>query len=62
MARINKILCAVDFSGYSDEVAAYARDFAQAFDAEVKVVYVAPSLTQYVGFHVPPSSIESFVG
>jgi nucleotide-binding universal stress UspA family protein len=30
--------------------------------AEVVVLYVAPSLNQYVGFHVPPSSIETFVG
>jgi nucleotide-binding universal stress UspA family protein len=25
-------------------------------------VYIAPSLSQYVGFHVPASSIENFVG
>jgi nucleotide-binding universal stress UspA family protein len=35
---------------------------AKAFDAEVLAVYAAPALTQYVGFHVPPSSIENFVG
>jgi nucleotide-binding universal stress UspA family protein len=62
MAKIKKILCAVDLSEISAQVADYAKTFAKAFDAKVMVIYVAPSLTQYVGFHVPPSSIESFVG
>ncbi|MFP4315322.1 MAG: universal stress protein [Desulfovibrionales bacterium] len=62
MAEIKKILCAVDLSEISAQVADYAGTLARAFGAEVKVIYVAPSLTQYVGFHVPPSSIENFVG
>jgi len=62
MPDIKKILCAVDFSDSSRIVAEYAATFAQSLGAQVVVLYVAPSLTQYVGFHVPPSSIESFVG
>ncbi|WP_419786583.1 universal stress protein [Pseudodesulfovibrio sp.] len=62
MAEIKKILCAVDFSDYSTEVANYAKLMAKGGNAQVVVLYVAPSLSQYVGFHVPPSSIESFVG
>ncbi|SKA80371.1 universal stress protein [Desulfobaculum bizertense] len=62
MRQIKKILCAVDFSDYSPRVAEYARLMAEKFDAEITVVYIAPSLNQYVGFHVPPSSIENFVG
>jgi nucleotide-binding universal stress UspA family protein len=62
MATIKTILCAVDLSEISAQVADYAKTFAKSFGAKVKVIYVAPSLTQYVGFHVPPSSIESFVG
>lgn len=62
MAQIKRILCAIDFSEHSPAVADYARTFADAHGAEVIVLYVAPSLSQYVGFHVPPSSIESFVG
>ncbi|WP_028587484.1 universal stress protein [Desulfocurvus vexinensis] len=62
MPDIKKILCAVDFSDSSRIVAAYAATLARSLGAEVVVLYVAPSLTQYVGFHVPPSSIESFVG
>lgn len=62
MASLKKILCAVDFSEHSPMVADYARSLAACQNAEIIALYVAPSLTQYVGFHVPPSSIESFVG
>lgn len=62
MAEIRKILCAVDFSEYSRQVADYARSMAEKFDAKIICLYAAPSLNQYVGFHVPPASIESFVG
>ena len=62
MANIKKILCALDLSQHSILVADYAATMAKAFDAEILAVYAAPALTQYVGFHVPPSSIESFVG
>lgn len=59
---INKILCAVDLSDHSKAVAAHAVMLAKAFNASVLVVYTAPSLSQYVGFHVPPNTIENFVG
>lgn len=62
MPDIKKILCAVDFSDYSPSVAAYANQIGNCVGAQIIVLYVAPSLSQYVGFHVPPSSIESFVG
>ncbi|WP_029895989.1 universal stress protein [Desulfohalovibrio reitneri] len=61
MIQVKKILCAVDFSEFSPHVAEYAATLAKAMGSEVRVLYVAPSLSQYVGFHVPPSSIESFV-
>ena len=62
MAEIKKILCAVDFSDMSVKVADYAQTLSKSLNATVKVIYVAPSLSQYVGFHVPPTSIENFVG
>lgn len=62
MAEFKKILCAVDFSDHSPKLADYAVSLAKCTGAELICVYVAPSLSQYVGFHVPPSSIESFVG
>jgi len=61
MAQFKKILCAVDFSDHSPKVADYAITLAKCTGARLMCVYVAPSLSQYVGFHVPPSSIESFV-
>lgn len=61
MAQIKKILCAVDFSEVSAKVAEYTTSLAKCHDAEVLVLYVAPSLSQYVGFHVPPSSIQTVV-
>ncbi len=62
MSAIKKIVCAVDLAPHSGPVADYAVALAKPLNAEVMVLYVAPSLNQYVGFHVPPSSIENFVG
>lgn len=62
MVSIKKILCAVDLSENSAHLAEYATTLGKALGAEVCVLYVAPTLSQYVGFHVPPSSIENFVG
>ncbi|MDR2799650.1 MAG: universal stress protein [Desulfovibrio sp.] len=62
MRDIKVILCALDLSQHSTLVAEHALMLARAFSAEVVAIYAAPALTQYVGFHVPPSSIENFVG
>ena len=62
MKEIKKILCAVDLSEHSKQVAEYAATLAKNLHASVLVVYTAPSLSQYVGFHVPPNTIENFVG
>ena len=62
MAAINKILVAIDLSPQSSNVADYAVCLAKSLDAEVVAVYIAPSIGHYVGFHVPTSSIENFVG
>lgn len=60
--QLNKILCAVDLSEHSKQVAQYASMLARATDAELFIIYTAPSLSQYVGFHVPPNTIDNFVG
>lgn len=62
MAQIKKLMCALDFSEFSPRVADYAVTLARQFGAEIVVLYAAPSLAQYVGFHVPPTSIEAMVG
>ena len=60
--NLKRILCALDLSDHSKTVADYARSLAKLTGASVIAVYAAPTLTQYTGFHVPPNTIDSFVG
>lgn len=60
--NMKRILCALDLSDHSKTVADYAKSFAKMTGASVTAIYAAPTLTQYTGFHVPPNTIDSFVG
>ena len=62
MAKLQKIVCALDLSEHSRQVAEYATMLAKMSGASIVAVYAAPTLTQYTGFHVPPNTIDSFVG
>lgn len=62
MAKLQKIVCALDLSEHSKLVAEYATMLAKMSGANIVAVYAAPTLTQYTGFHVPPNTIDSFVG
>ena len=62
MSMFSKILCPVDFSESSSAIAKTAREFALKFDAEVLVVYVAPSMIQYEIFDLPAASLPQLVG
>ena len=62
MPVLKKILCAIDLSEQSESVAEYAVMLARLADASIVAVYAAPTLTQYTGFHVPPNTIDNFVG
>ena len=62
MPKLQKIICALDLSEHSKTVAEYACMLAKAMNASIVAVYAAPTLTQYTGFHVPPNTIDSFVG
>lgn len=62
MPKLQKIICALDLSEHSKTVAEYAFMLAKAMNASIVAVYAAPTLTQYTGFHVPPNTIDSFVG
>lgn len=62
MIEIKKIVCALDLSEHSKKVAEYATTYAKLSGASITAVYAAPTLTQYSGFHVPPNTIDSFVG
>jgi nucleotide-binding universal stress UspA family protein len=58
MVKINKIMCAVDFSEISPKVASYAELLARTFKASLWVVYANPGLTEYVSYHVPSTPID----
>ena len=62
MPKIKKILCALDLSDQSKQVAEYARMIASIASAQIIVIYAAPTMTQYSGFNVPPNTIDNFVG
>lgn len=62
MPALKKILCAIDLSDQSESVAEYAVMLAKMAGASIVAVYAAPTLTQYTGFHVPPNTIDNFVG
>ncbi len=61
MKAIAKILCAVDFSRHSAEVAAYATTLAKAFGADLTVVHVAQNLGLNEELHNPATSLEALV-
>lgn len=61
MPTMKTIVCAVDFSEGSPEVASYAATLAKAMGASVVCLYVAPSLAEYVGFSVPQASLDHVV-
>lgn len=60
MKDIKKIVCALDLSPHSVQVAEYTVALAKSLDADVLVVYVAPVLTQYLGLKINSSSIDHF--
>lgn len=62
MPTLKKIICALDLSDQSKVVADYAVMLAKMSDASVIALYAAPTLTQYTGFHIPPNTIDTFVG
>ena len=61
MPIINKILCAVDLSEVSGQVADYAAMQARWANAEVIVMYVAPALNQYSDTEMPLAIIKNFI-
>ncbi len=59
--KIGKVMCAVDFSENSEYALRYAVRFAQAFDAELKLLHVVelPFLPSYSLTGVPDLSIPT---
>ena len=62
MPSLKTILCALDLSEHSQVVAEEASMLAKLSGAKIYAMYVAPTMTQYTGFHVAPSTIDGFVG
>lgn len=62
MPALKNIICALDLSEHSQLVAEQASMLAKLSGAKVHAIYVAPTMTQYTGFHVAPSTIDGFVG
>ena len=62
MPSLKKIICALDLADHSKLVAEHATMIAKLSGASIVAVYAAPTMTQYTGFHVPPTTIDDFVG
>lgn len=61
MREVKKILCPVDFSDVTENLAAHCRYLAQKLDAEVLVLYVAPSMNRYAEIYVEPGDLQRVV-
>jgi nucleotide-binding universal stress UspA family protein len=61
MAKVKKILCAVDFSEATPLIAEWAGDQARNAGAELLVMYVVPDLGRYSNFHIRNDRIEDMV-
>ncbi|MFP4315070.1 MAG: universal stress protein [Desulfovibrionales bacterium] len=61
MAEIKKILCAVDFSEATTSVAEYASLMARSLNAELLLLYVAPSLRRYAAYQGEILSIDTLI-
>lgn len=61
MKTIQKILCAVDLSEVSGQVAEYAAMQARMAQAQVTVLYVAPAMNQYSDAEMPLAIVKNFI-
>lgn len=61
MVEVKNILCAVDFSEISSQVASYAQDLARGLNARVYVLHAAPSIDQYAYLRIPPTDFQERV-
>lgn len=61
MKTLQKILCAVDLSEVSGQIADYAAMQAKMAQAHVTVLYVAPALNQYSDAEMPLAIVKNFI-
>lgn len=55
---MDNILAAIDFSDISAEVVARAEEVAAAFGAKLRLLHVAPSHPDFVGYEVGPETVR----
>lgn len=60
MSKINKILCAIDFSEATDKVVEWAGFLAKSMQSEVLLLYVVPNMSRYASFDVSAGYISNF--
>ncbi|MFH1091326.1 MAG: universal stress protein [Pseudomonadota bacterium] len=60
MQNIKKILFPVDLSEVAPKIASWVRILADKFEAEVHLLFVARTMGQYVGIHVPFAAVSDF--
>lgn len=56
--KLNKILCPVDFSVYSEKAIAYAKELARKFDSKLYIMHVIYEPAEFTGFYVPHISFD----
>ena len=61
MPAIKRILCPVDLSPASEKLAAYTKEIAEKFDAEVFCMYVAPRMNRYAELYVQEEDLQKVV-
>ncbi len=61
MSQVKKILCPIDFSEATDFVTEFAAATAEAFQAELILLYVAPRMNRYADLYVPVQDLTKVV-
>jgi nucleotide-binding universal stress UspA family protein len=60
MKQIKKILFPIDFAANFETLVPWVETFADKFDAQVYVLFVAQDLSHFATFYVPHGNIEEF--
>ena len=60
MKQVQKILFPIDFASNFETLVPWVETFADKFDAQVYVLFVAQDLSHFATFYVPHGNIEEF--
>ncbi|MCX7990829.1 MAG: universal stress protein [Proteobacteria bacterium] len=56
--KLNKILCPIDFSEYSEKAVSYAKELAKTFNSKLYIMHVIYEPAEFTGFYVPHISFD----